>query len=682
MLEILTAFSCQTLASANSTTMGEHNVEQELDEQKLQAFMKALLDDLRALDYMLDNDLIESGVARIGAEQEMFLVDQNLRPAPVSMEVLERAKDPRLTTEIARFNLEANLSPQRLNGDCFSRMESELQEVLAGARASANHFGADVLLAGILPTLQKQDLTLENITPAPRYYQLNESVTRLRGGPFSIHIKGLDELQLTHDNIMMESCNTSFQVHLQVGPREFAPLYNMAQAVTAPVLAAAVNSPLLFSHRLWQETRLALFQHSTDGRSATQQARSHPTRVGFGDRWLEKSVLELFQDQIGRFRVIMTREADENPLSVLARGQIPELSALRMHNSTIWPWNRACYGVTNGTAHLRIENRALPSGPTVLDEIANAAFFVGLMTALPNEYGDIAKVMSFDDAKTNFFAAARHGLSAQFNWINGKTHSASELILDHLLPLARQGLKEASVTPADVDHYLGVIEERTRSGQTGAQWMMKSLGVVNDQPKEVRNRLLAAEILVRQKTEEPVHCWPILEVNDSDVWSESYQTVGQFMSTDLFTVRPDDLVDLAASLMAWRHIRHVPVEDDEGFLVGLVSHRALLRLIARGVPAGEYPVTVRDIMTTVPLTVSSRTPTLEAMEIMRRNRVGCLPVLDDGRLVGIVTSYDFLDASARLFKEQLSNKSESLRDIKTSSPPKARAARVGSDHSA
>ncbi|MCM3904920.1 MAG: CBS domain-containing protein [Pyrinomonadaceae bacterium] len=661
--------------------MGEHKVEEELDEQKLQVFMKALLDDLRALDYMLDNDLIESGVRRIGAEQEMFLIDERLRPAPVAIEVLKRAKDPRLTTEIARFNLEANLTPLVLTGDCFGQMEAELKEVLAGARASANHFGADVLLAGILPTLQKQDLTLENITPAPRYYQLNHSVTKLRGGPFSIHIKGLDELQLTHDNIMMESCNTSFQLHLQVGPKEFACLYNLAQAITAPVLAAAVNSPLLFGHRLWQETRLALFQHSTDARSATQQARSHPTRVGFGDSWLSKSVLELFQDQIARFRVIMIREADENPLSLLAHGQIPELSALRMHNGTVWPWNRACYGVANGVAHLRIENRALPSGPTVLDEIANAAFFVGLMISLPNEYGDIAKIMSFDDAKTNFFAAARHGLSAQFDWIDGKTHSASELILDHLLPLARQGLKEASVTPAEVDHYLGVIEERTRSGQTGAQWMMKSLGALNDQPREVRNRLLAGEILMRQKGEEPVHHWPVLEVNESDDWRQSYQTVGQFMATDLFTVRPDDLVDLAASVMTWRHIRHVPVEDDQGRLVGLVSHRALLRLLTRGASANnENHVTVREIMTTNPLTVSSTTPTLEAMEIMRLNRVGCLPVLDDGRLVGIVTSYDFLDASARLFKEQLTTTSESESVKGNRETPSASSAGAGNYH--
>ena len=566
--------------------MGEHNVAQELDERKEQMFMKALLDDLRALDYMLDNDRIESGMPRIGAEQEMFLVDENLRPAPVSVEVLQHANDPRLTTEIARFNLEANLTPVGLTGNCFSQMEAELDDVLARARQSANHFGADVLLAGILPTLRKSDLTLDNLTPSPRYQQLNDSVIRLRGGPFRIHIKGIDEINLMHDNIMMESCNTSFQIHFQVNPKEFAPLYNLAQAITAPVLAAAVNSPVLFGHRLWQETRLALFQHSTDARSVTQQARSHPTRVSFGDRWLDRSVLELFQEQVARFRMIMINEPSENPLALLASGEIPQLTALRMHNGTIWPWNRACYGVTKGVAHLRIENRVLPAGPTVLDEIANTAFFAGLMLSLTDEYGEVSKVLSFDDAKANLFAAARHGLNAQFNWVNGKSVAASTLILDHLLPLAHQGLKQANVNRADSERYLAVIEERVRSGQTGSQWMMKSLNALKDKPCEVRNRLVAREMLVKQRTGDPVHRWPVLKASESDDWRQSYRTVGQFMATDLFTVRPDDLVDLAASVMTWRHIRHVPVEDNEGRLVGLVSHRALLKLLTGGRTAG------------------------------------------------------------------------------------------------
>jgi CBS domain-containing protein/gamma-glutamylcysteine synthetase len=635
--------------------MGEHNVEQELDEQKLHEFTQALLADLRALAFMLEHGCIESGVRRIGAEQEMFIVDRNLRPAPLAMEVLERAVDDRLTTEMARFNLEANLTPLELTGRCFHLMHEELKEVLVKARASATELGADVLLAGILPTLRVSDLTLANLTPLPRYQELNRSLTQLRGGPFSIHIKGLDELQLTHDNMMMESCNTSFQVHFQVNPSEFVVAYNIAQAITAPVLAAAVNSPLLFGHRLWQETRLALFQHSADARSRSQLARSQPTRVGFGRQWLKHSVIELLHNQIARFRPIMITRPDEDPMRVLARGEIPLLSALRMHNGTVWPWNRACYGVNNGVAHLRIENRALPSGPTMIDEIANAAFFIGLMLSLPGEYGDISKRMSFDEAKTNFFGAARHGLNAQFNWIDGKSYSASSLIRDHLLPLARQGLESVGVDTSDIDRYLGVIDERVQSGQTGAQWMLKSLSATaGSGPKDMRHRELTSTMLQRQKKGKPVHTWPIDDATENEDWSQSYQTVGQFMATDLFTVRPDDLVDLAASVMDWRHIRHVPVEDDEGRLVGLVTHRALLRLLIRGAQTQNInSLTVHEIMKTEPLTVSSTTPTLEALELMRCNKVGCLPVVDDGQLVGIVTSYDFLDASARLFKEHL-----------------------------
>jgi CBS domain-containing protein/gamma-glutamyl:cysteine ligase YbdK (ATP-grasp superfamily) len=635
--------------------MGEHHIEQQLDEQKSQAFMKALLEDLRALESMIETGRFETGVARIGAEQEVFLVDGNMRPAPISLEVLDCAKDSRLTTEIARFNLEANLTPLPLAGSCFQQMERELKELLSLVRKSAETFGADVLLSGILPTLQKSDLTLENLAPIPRYSQLNEGVMRLRGGPFSIHIKGLDELQITHDNVMMESCNTSFQVHFQTSPAEFASRYNIAQAITAPVLAAAVNSPLLFGHRLWQETRVALFQHSIDSRTRNQMARSQPTRVSFGDRWLKNSVVELFHDQISRFRPIMITEPDEDPFQVLTRGEVPLLSALRMHNGTVWRWNRACYGVADGVAHLRIENRALPSGPTVQDEMANAAFFVGLMVALPHEYGAIAKRLSFDDAKENFFAAARYGVNAQLRWLDGKSLSATSLILHDLLPLARAGLQQSKVDSSDIDKYLGVLEERVRSGQTGAQWMLNSLTALNgSEPIDMRTRTLTAAILARQKEGKPVHEWKLAAAGELDDWSQSYQTVGQFMSTDLFTLRPNDLVDLAASLMEWRHIRHVPVEDENGRLVGLVTHRGLLRLLSRGSTAPDAAsMTVREIMKPNPTSVTSTTPTLEAIEIMRRSGIGCLPVVDDNQLVGIVTSYDFLTATASLFKQHL-----------------------------
>lgn len=648
--------------------MGEHNVEQELDEQKLRDFTQALLADLRALAFMLEDGRIESGVRRIGAEQEMFLVDRYLQPSPVALELLARANDPRLTTEIAKFNLEANLSPIDLSGRCFHLMHTELSDVVAKARQAASELGSDVLLTGILPTLRLSDLTLDNLTPMPRYNELNLAVTKLRGDPFSIHIKGLDELNLTHDNVMMEACNTSFQVHFQVEPSEFVATYNVAQAITAPVLAAAVNSPLLMGHRLWQETRLALFQHSTDARSRPELLRSQRTRVAFGEQWLRHSVIELLHDQIARFRPIMITRPDEEPMHVLARGEIPLLSALRLHNGTVWPWNRACYGVANGRAHLRIENRALPAGPTIIDEVANAAFFIGLLLSLPKEYGDMSKRMDFNDAKSNLFAAARYGLNTQLKWIDSRSDSASSLILNELLPLARQGLQTANVNAQDTEKYLAVIEERVKSGKTGAQWMLNSLRASEDPgPKDIRYRALASTILKRQKKGNPVHTWPVMDKVVETDWSQSYQTVGQFMSTDLFTLRPDDLVDFAASIMDWRHIRHVPVENDRGELVGLLTHRALLRLLSRG--SGKEGLSVREVMKTNPVTVSSATPTLEALEIMRTNKVGCLPVVDGDQLVGIVTSFDFLDASARLFKEQLT---------KTPEPRKTLAAKINS----
>jgi CBS domain-containing protein/gamma-glutamyl:cysteine ligase YbdK (ATP-grasp superfamily) len=646
--------------------MGQLDVEQNIDEPKVQAFMSALLDDLRALDYMIEHDQIESGVRRIGAEQEMFLIDRGLRPAPLALEVLDGLQDSRFTTEIARFNLEANLSPRVIANRCFTEMEQELNTLLAKVRAVAAQHEADILLAGILPTLCISDLTLDNLTPIARYYELNRAITRARGGPFSIHIKGIDELELEHDNLMMESCNTSFQIHVQVSPREFANAYNIAQAITAPVLAAAVNSPVLFGKRLWHETRLALFQHSADERSRTQLMRSQPTRVGFGERWVKKSVTELLHDQVTRFRPIMINLPEESSRRVLARGEVPSLSSLFLHNGTVWPWNRACYGVRDGVAQLRIENRALPAGPTIVDEVANAAFFAGLMIALPEEYGDISKRMSFDDAKSNFFAAARYDLHAQLNWLDNKSISAASLIRDHLLPLAQEGLRQAEVDASDIGKYLGIIDERVKTKQTGARWILKSLAAMEKlEPKDLRYHELTAQMLQEQKEGKPVHEWKIAAADEDVEWSQSYQTVGQFMSTDLFTVREDDLVDLAASVMDWRHVRHVPVEDNEGRLIGLVTHRDLLHLLTQGMQAqAAKPLTVRDVMKTELQTVSSSTPTLDALEIMQKNRVGCLPVVDDDRLVGILTSFDFLSGAARLFKHYLANSNHETQEPK------------------
>jgi CBS domain-containing protein len=482
-------------------------------------------------------------------------------------------------------------------------------------------------------------------------------MTRLRGGEFHVLIRGLDELETTHDNVMLESCNTSFQIHFQVAPAEFARLYNIAQVATAPVLAAAVNSPLLLGKRLWHETRVALFQRSVDVRSSALQARGLRPRVSFGEKWVDASVLEIFREDIALFRVVLSRDLCEDSPAEFDAGRIPQLSALRLHNGTIYRWNRPCYGICDGKPHLRIENRALPAGPSTTDEIANAAFFFGLMSGMLEAYGDITTQMSFDDAKTNFAAAARHGLEAKLRW-QGSSHDASRLISSELLPLAANGLLASGVDESDAQHYLGIVRERVHKARTGSQWTLDSLARMGAAGSvDARDRALTASMLENQQTGTPVHQWPLARLDEDGDWWRSYQSVGQFMSTGLFTVRPDDIVDLAASVMDWEHVRHVPVEDDDGRLIGLVSHRALLRLVARGLRAGaKNSVTVRDIMVSQPVTVTPQTPTLTAINLMRERSVSALPVVEGGRLVGIVTERDLLVVAARLLEQALGHR--------------------------
>ena len=466
-------------------------------------------------------------------------------------------------------------------------------------------------------------------------------------------ISGIDDFEMRHDNVMFESCNTSFQLHFQVSADEFAPLYNLAQVVTAPVLAAAVNSPVLMQRRLWSETRVALFDQSTDVRTQAERTeRPMPTRVNFGDDWVRSSVMEIYKGDISRFRIVLSRDRVEDPLRVLDEGGVPRLSALALHNGTVWRWNRACYGVTDGKPHLRIENRVLPAGPTIIDEVANAAFFCGLMIALGGG-GRVDGRMAFEDAKTNFFAAGRHGLKAQFEWLDGRTVTAAELILSELLPAARDGLTARGIDAEDVDRYLDVVRDRVESGRTGSKWILESLAHMGPKVQaDARYRRVTGSMVEHSHAGDPVHTWPLAEIPAHDKpLRASLETVGQLMTRSVFTVRPGDIIDLAASLMDWEQIRHIPVEDEDGKLVGLVSHRQLLRLVARG-PA-QKEMRVEEIMRRDPLTVEPNTPTLDAIALMREQKVSCLPVVRGDRVVGILSERDLIQITARLLEEYL-----------------------------
>lgn len=628
--------------------MGTQDVRRAQDSGALRKFARELIQDVRAIEHMLHEGIFETGITRIGAEQELFIVDSRLQPASIAEEILAQNTDPRLVNELTQFNLEFNMDPLVFTGTCLSDMERDLTDMIGRVRSMVHEHDAEIILIGILPTIRLSDLTLANMTPRPRYYALNDAILGLRGGTAQFHIRGVDELYLKHDSIMLEGCNTSFQTHYQVDPEDFPVYYNAAQVVAAPSLAAATNSPVLFGKRLWSETRIALFEQAVDTRSSNLYLRVMSPRVHFGSDWVRESVTEIFKEDISRFRVLLAAEKEvEDPFGALAEGRIPKLHALQLHNSTVYRWNRACYGVTDGKPHLRIENRVLPSGPTPHDEIANAAFWFGAVRGLVKTYGDFSKLMDFDDVKGNFTAASRAGANTKFQWISGPRVSAPELICKELLPLAREGLGDVGIHADDIHRYLGTIEARMESRQTGAQWLVSSLSNMRNQgTRSQRLNAVVRGTIERQKTGEPVHTWDLASIEEATMTLGIEGTlVEDHMSTDIFTANEEELVELVACLMDWQRIRHVIVEDEEGCIVGLVTYRNLLRFMSEHGSAGtrNAHLPVRDIMIADPLTVEPDAPTEEAIKLMKAHKVSALPVVRDRQIVGIITERHFLD---------------------------------------
>ncbi|MEN8376830.1 MAG: CBS domain-containing protein [Gemmatimonadota bacterium] len=634
--------------------MGTQDVTTGATPDAMRSFTRAVLRDLQALRRILDEGLIEEGVVRFGAEQEMFLVDEAWRPAPLSPEILDDLTEGDFTTEIARFNLELNLPPLVVDADVLTRMRGLLEAGVHRADEAARARGARVVLTGILPTLAKTDLSLDNMTPNDRYRELNEAFMAMAGGKVSLRIEGVDEIRLEHDSVMLEAANTSFQIHLQVGAADAARLYNISQAAIAPVLSACVNSPFLFGKRLWGETRIALFQQSLDTRAPTPSLRELSGRVDFGTSWARDDVLEIYREDLARFRVIMAGEPDEDPMKLLDRGEIPRLGALQLFNGTVYRWNRPCYGVADGVPHLRIECRALPAGPSVADEVANCALWLGVMRGLDREYGDPAERMDFADARANFVAAARYGLKAGFTWLDGEAVSARTFLRERLIPLATETLREEGLAAGDVDEYMGIIRDRVETGQTGARWLVTSATALQGEGwRAERLAALVAATAARQESGLPGHLWEPARLEEAGEWKRSYLRVEQYMSTDLYTVHQDALVDLVAFIMDSKHVRQILVEDDEHRLVGVVSYRSLLRLLAGG--AGDpAAVPVEDIMEKDPVTIGPRTSTLEAIAVMREKGVSYLPVVQDGKLVGSVSERTFMPLAAQLMQEKLS----------------------------
>ena len=633
--------------------MGIETVRLAESKEQVQETLTHLLKDIRALERMLSDDLFETDIVRIGAEQELCLVDKFAKPAPIAMELLERLDRNSVTTELAKFNLEVNLKPLEFTGNCLSQMESNILDELDLIREEIKAFEGDIVLTGILPTIRKSDLDIGNLTPLSRYKALCDAINKLRGDEYDLRIQGMDELLMRFDTPLLEACNTSFQVHMQVTPDNFAEKYNIAQAITGPVLAAAVNSPLLFGKRLWSETRVALFHQSVDTRKAGDHLRENNPRVTFGNEWLSGSILEIYKEDIARYRVMLGSNITEDVNEMLDSGEIPKLMALQVHNGTVYRWNRPCYGISNGKPHLRIENRVFSGGPTVADEIANAAFWLGLLNSMGDHYKNLTEVLDFDDAKMNFIAASKLGLDTKFRWVGDKSYSAIELIKEEFLPMAEEGLSNAGLYQGDINSYLNIIRERVESAQTGSHWMVQSYNsLVKDISKEQALTAITNSMIKNQKKGEPVHRWGLAKQDDMEMWQPSSLLVEEFMTTDLFTVQKDDIIELVANLVEWRRVRYVPVEDDSKHLIGLISMRMLFREFNDIVHnKGTSSKAVEEIMIKNPITIHPEASIMEAVEIMASQKIGCLLVVKNNRLVGMITEANYMTITARLLKQ-------------------------------
>ncbi|HWS33982.1 MAG TPA: glutamate-cysteine ligase family protein [Actinoplanes sp.] len=463
---------------------------------------------LDVLAGMLETEPFQADGPNAGLEIEINLVDADAGPVMRNTEILADLGDSRFQPELGRFNLELNVPPRRLTHTGLGDFENEILDCLQAAAACAGKDESSLTLIGMLPTLTPEHLVPANLTDNERFRALDAEIAGARGDDFRIDIQGTERLLTSSDSIAPEGACTSAQFHLQVAPDDFARYWNASQAIAGVQLALGANSPFLYGRRLWAETRIPFFEQVTDARPDEFSAQGVRPRVWFGDRWID-SILDLYEENLRYFPPLLPELSDEDPVAVRESGGTPRLSELRLHNGTVYRWNRPVYDVAAGRPHLRVENRVLPSGPTVADTVANAAFYFGLVNSLAEEPG-LWTGLEFADAEVNFRAGARDGIDARLTWPGRGSISGTELVRDELLPLAYAGLDRFGVHPEHRDRLLGIIEGRCRTGCNGASWQTAAVHAAEDRGlnRTAALREMTQRYVEFQRTNEPVHTWP------------------------------------------------------------------------------------------------------------------------------------------------------------------------------
>ncbi len=491
--------------------MGERVEAQEFSREDRQRYREKVKSCLEALRTMLADGRFETERKLMGLELELNLVDAGGCAVMINDDVLARIESVDYQTELAQFNIEVNVAPHKLVGRVFQELEEELRTSLNHADRRARELEAQIVMVGILPTLNNTHVSVENFTNNPRYALLNEQVLAARGEDLDIRIDGVERLSTRHTSIAPEAACTSVQLHLQVSPDGFPSAWNAAQAICGVQIAVGANSPFFLGKELWRETRIPLFEQSTDTRSEEYVAQGVRPRVWFGERWID-SALDLFEENVRYFPSLLPLLYDEDPAEMLRRGDVPHLAELKLHNGTIYRWNRPVYDVARGKPHLRVENRVLAAGPTVVDVVANAAFYYGLMRVVSDSEQPVSRRMSFAAAEENLRTAARYGLEAELYWPGEGARPVTELVLRRLLPIAAEGLDRWGIDPANRDRYLGIIEQRCLTGRNGASWQAAMFHHLYDDEGLDRDDALV-EMTRRYRehmhSNEPVHTWPV-----------------------------------------------------------------------------------------------------------------------------------------------------------------------------
>jgi hypothetical protein len=460
---------------------------------------------------MLRESRFEAEHRSVGLEIELNLTDEQGDPAMANARALEAIADADFQTELGRFNVEINVPPRLLEGDIASELEAAVRGSLNRAEERARTVGAHMMLIGILPTVTDRHLTADSFSENPRYELLNQQIFAARGEDLEISISGVERLQTFADTIAPEAACTSVQLHQMVDPEAFASYWNAAQAIAGAQVAVAANSPFFFGKELWRETRIALFEQATDTRPEELKAQGVRPRVWFGERWIN-SIFDLFEENVRYFPALLPVCEAEDPVETLERGDTPSLPELRLHNGTVYRWNRPIYDVVRDRPHLRVENRILPAGPSVVDIAANAALYYGLIRTLVEEERPLWSRMSFSAAEDNFHAGARDGIDARLYWPGVGEVPATELVLRRLLPAAHQGLERAGIDAADRDRLLGIIERRCVTMQNGAAWQAGAFHrLYEDRKLDRLDALRRMTVIYREHmhANEPVHEWPL-----------------------------------------------------------------------------------------------------------------------------------------------------------------------------